>query len=282
MERNRKWVTLVLSMALLLGLSLLLYPTVSNYVNSLATSKAMVDYSQDVSLLNAEAYEKLLREAREYNASLLKRTNEYTLTPEQEGKYHNMLALRENQVNVIGHVEIPSIDVRLPIYHGTSEWVLQNGVGHLDWTSLPIGGESTHAVLSGHRGLPSAELFTKLDQVQAKDIFIIRVLNETMTYEVDWNISVEPGDVAKLTIKEGEDLCTLVTCTPYAKNTHRMLVRGHRIENAPEARTVTVTSEAMQIEPMIVAPLLALPLLFILLVLMLFEGSGKKRARKKE
>lgn len=170
----------------------------------------------------------------------------------------------------------------LPVYHGTEDAVLQIAVGHLEWSSLPVGGESTHCVLSGHRGLPSAKLFTNLDKLVAGDKFIMRVLDEVLTYEVDQILIVEPTDVSTLIIEAGKDLCTLVTCTPYGINSHRLLVRGHRIENQDEAKAIRVTSDAIQIEPLIVAPAVALPMLLVLLVILLVSGGKTKSAGGKK
>ena len=164
----------------------------------------------------------------------------------------------------------------LPIYHGTEESVLQIAVGHLEWSSLPVGGESTHCVLSGHRGLPSAKLFTNLDKLREGDTFLLRVLDEVLTYEVDQILIVEPQETAALQIEEGKDYCTLVTCTPYGVNTHRLLVRGHRVENMEQARTIRVTADAVQIEPLLVAPIVAIPMLLILLVLLLLPRRRRK------
>ena len=166
----------------------------------------------------------------------------------------------------------------LPVYHGTDEAILQIAIGHLEWTSLPVGGESSHCVVSGHRGLPSARLFTDLDQLKAGDTFIFRILDETLTYEVDQIKIVLPHETEDLLIQDGRDLCTLVTCTPYGVNSHRMLVRGHRVENAEIAKVIRVTADAMQIEPLIVAPLVAVPILLVLLIMVLF-GGGKKKHR---
>ena len=177
----------------------------------------------------------------------------------------------------MGYIEIPSIQVSLPIYHGTDEAVLQVAVGHLEWSSLPVGGESTHCVLSGHRGLPSAKLFTNLDRLAVGDVFLLRVLDEVLTYEVDQILIVEPSETDALRIVGGMDYCTLVTCTPYGVNTHRLLVRGHRIENAEEARTVRVTADAVQIEPLLVAPIAAIPLLAVLLIALLIPRRAKNR-----
>ena len=168
----------------------------------------------------------------------------------------------------------------LPIYHGTDEAVLQIAVGHLEWTSLPVGGKSSHCVVSGHRGLPSAKLFTDLDQMEAGDTFIFRILDEVLTYEVDQIRIVEPQDTDELLIVEGEDLATLITCTPYGINSHRMLVRGHRVENAAEVKTVRITADAIQIEPVIVAPLVAAPMLLVLLIILLLPKRKKPKGEK--
>lgn len=180
------------------------------------------------------------------------------------------------------YIVTATVNISLPIYHGTEDAVLQIAVGHLEWSSLPVGGESTHCVLSGHRGLPSAKLFTNLDKLVAGDKFIMRVLDEVLTYEVDQILIVEPTDVSTLMIEAGKDLCTLVTCTPYGINSHRLLVRGHRIENQDEAQAIRVTSDAIQIEPLIVAPAVALPMLLVLLVILLVSGGKTKSAGGKK
>ncbi len=174
-------------------------------------------------------------------------------------EYNSLLNVGGN--GIMGYIEIPEQKIILPIYHGTSEAVLQIAVGHLDWSSLPVGGTGTHCVMSGHRGLPSAKLFTHLDELVEGDTFVVRVLDEVFTYEVDQILIVEPEDVSALTIEPGNDLCTLVTCTPYGINSHRLLVRGHRIENEVASALVRVTSDAVQIEPVLVAPVLAMPIL---------------------
>lgn len=177
---------------------------------------------------------------------------------------------------VMGYIEIPTIQCTLPIYHGTDDSVLQVAVGHLEWSSLPVGGESSHCVLSGHRGLPSAKLFSNLDKLNTGDIFELRVLNEVLTYEIDQILIVEPDESDNLRIIEGQDYCTLVTCTPYGVNSHRLLVRGHRVENTEEAKNVYVTADAAQIEPLIVAPIVAIPILLVLLLLLLLPRPKKK------
>ena len=265
-------VNLLLAAAFLAGLSLLLYPTVSDYWNSLHASKAVAAYDQEVRQLDQGRYDALLDAAREYNRTLLDRSSGYYLTDDQKARYDSLLNVDGG--GIMGYIEIPTIKLSLPIYHGTEEDVLQIAVGHLDWSSLPVGGESTHCVLSGHRGLPSAKLFTNLDQLVEGDAFVIRTLAEVLTYEVDQILIVEPDDVSALSIEEGKDLCTLVTCTPYGVNPHRLLVRGHRVANQSEA--IRVTSDAIQIEPLLVAPVLAIPMLLALLLLLLIPGRKKR------
>ena len=272
-KKGNHLITILLVLIFLLGLSLLLYPAVSDYWNSQHQTRAIAVYSEEVSGLDEDQYQALWEAAAAYNASLLERDNAYLLTEEQKAAYEQLLNV--SGLGIMGYIEIPSIDCSLPIYHGTEESVLQIAIGHLEWTSLPVGGESTHCVLSGHRGLPSAKLFTNLDKLQEGDVFLLRVLDEVLTYEVDQILIVEPQETGALRIVEGEDLCTLVTCTPYGINTHRLLVRGHRIENAPEARLVRVTADAVQIEPLLVAPIVALPMLLMLLILLLLPKRPK-------
>lgn len=266
--------TIVLLFILLIGLSLLLYPTVSDYWNALHQTKAITTYAENVAALDNASYDAIWDAARAYNRNLLNRSNSFLLSQEQKAEYESLLDISGQ--GIMGYIEIPEIDVSLPIYHGTEDTVLQVAVGHLEWTSLPVGGESTHCVLSGHRGLPSAKLFTDLDQLAEGDTFILRILDETLTYEVDQIRTVEPYELDDLGIEEGKDYCTLVTCTPYGINTHRLLVRGRRVDNQPEARTVRVTADAMQIEPVLVAPLVAVPMLFVLLILLLVKTRRKK------
>ena len=266
--------TLMLILVFFLGLSLVLYPSVSDYWNSLHQSRAIATYAEEVSGLDTGRYEQLWAEAVDYNRTLRDRENAFLLSETQKAAYDGLLNVGGN--GVMGYIEIPTIGVSLPIYHGTDEGVLQIAVGHIEWTSLPVGGESSHCVISGHRGLPSAKLFTNLDKLVVGDTFLFRVLDETLTYEVDQILIVEPQEVSALTIREGEDLCTLVTCTPYGINTHRLLVRGHRVENAEAARTIRVTADAMQVEPLIVAPMVAAPMLAVLLIWGML-GGGKKR-----
>ena len=271
--------TILLILALFAGLSLLLYPTVSDW-NSLHASQAVADYAENVRNLEAEKYEQVLQDAKSYNQMLPYKQTTFALSEEEKEAYDALLDI--SGTGVMGYIEIPTVNISLLVYHGTEDAVLQIAVGHLEWSSLPVGGESTHCVLSGHRGLPSAKLFTNLDKLVAGDKFIMRVLDEVLTYEVDQILIVEPTDVSTLMIEAGKDLCTLVTCTPYGINSHRLLVRGHRIENQDEAQAIRVTSDAIQIEPLIVAPAVALPMLLVLLVILLVSGGKTKSAGGKK
>ena len=276
MKKKRNLTTTLLLLTFLVGLSLLLYPSISDYWNSFHQSRAIASYAEEVATLDENRYGQLWEAANAYNRSLPKRSNKYLLSDDQKAEYKAQLNVSGN--GVMGYIEIPSIDCSLPIYHGTEESVLQIAVGHLEWSSLPAGGENTHCVISGHRGLPSAKLFTDLDDLTEGDIFLLRVLDEVLTYEVDQILIVEPHETDTLQIKEGEDLCTLVTCTPYGINTHRLLVRGHRIENMETASAVRITADAAQLEPLIVAPVVAIPILLLLLAAVLLQPQ---RSRKK-
>jgi len=275
---KRKLSTILLIIASLAGLSLLLYPTVSDYWNSMHASKAVAEYNTDVNNLTQTQYEKIWNAATEYNRAIQNRNSGFYLTDEQEEQYESLLDI--GGTGIMGYIEIPHINVSLPIYHGTSDAVLQIAVGHMEWSSLPVGGSGSHCVLSGHRGLPSAKLFTNLDQLVEGDTFVIRVLDEVLTYEVDKILIVEPENTESLKIEEGKDLCTLVTCTPYGVNSHRLLVRGHRVENASEE--IRLTSDAIRIDPLLVSPVVALPILLVLLVLLLTSHPKKKSIGGKE
>jgi sortase A len=226
--------TIFLVVILLIGLSLLLYPTFSDWWNSFTQTQAIVSYSQEVVQMDNDQYREIWEKAWAFNRRLLERENIYALPEDMKDDYTSLLDISGS--GIMGYIEIPEVKVTLPIYHGIEENVLQVAVGHLDWTSLPVGGESSHCVLSGHRGLPSARLFTDLDKVIEGDLFLLRVLDEVLTYEVDQIRIVLPHEVEDLTITEGADYCTLVTCTPYGVNSHRLLVRGTRTD-LPEQAT---------------------------------------------
>lgn len=267
--------TIILILVFLVGLSLLLYPTVSDYWNSLHQSRAIAEYAEQVAELDNDRYAALWADACSYNETLTQKDDRYEMSDEEKEEYESLLNVSGN--GIIGYIEIPLIDCSLPIYHGTNESVLQVAVGHVEGSSLPVGGTGTHSVISGHRGLPRAKLFTNLDKLAEGDTFILRILDEALTYEVDQIRIVEPYEMNALEIDPDKDYCTLVTCTPYGINSHRLLVRGHRVENQEEAGAVRVTADAMQIEPVIVAPLVAAPMLLVLLIALLISTSRKKR-----
>lgn len=270
--------TVLLVLALVIGLCLLLYPTVSDYWNSFHQSRAIASYTESVAQIDNSRYQVFLDQARDYNARLaqLEKVN-WKPTDQELLEYAAILDV--SGTGVMCSIEIPKIKVNLPIYHGVEEGVLQIAVGHIPGTSLPVGGENTHCVLSGHRGLPSARLFTDLDKLVVGDTFLIHVLDEILTYEVDQILIVEPYDLSALEITPGEDLVTLVTCTPYGINTHRLLVRGHRIETAKQAKQIRVPADAVQIEPTLVAPVVAAPMLLILLLVLLLDPKKKPKSR---
>lgn len=270
--------TIILILVFFTGLSLLLYPTVSDYWNSFHQTRAIASYAEQVAELDDVSYEQLWEDAVNYNKTLIDKANRYVLSDEERKEYEKLLNVGGN--GIIGYVEVPKIKCSLPVYHGTDEAVLQIAVGHIEGSSLPVGGTGTHSVLSGHRGLPSAKLFTDLDQLVEGDIFMLRVLDETLTYEVDQIRIVLPNELDDLEIDEKKDLCTLVTCTPYGINSHRLLVRGHRIDNLSDADSVRVTADAMQIEPIMVAPVIAAPILLILLLWLLLHNCSNDNQKK--
>lgn len=278
-KKNNNWTTAFLVLLLLAGVSLLLYPSLSDYWNSMHQTRAIASYAETVSQLDTAQYDEMWKAAQDYNRSLAQRETAFALTDEQKAAYESLLDV--SGLGVMGYIEIPEIDCSLPIYHGTEESVLQVAVGHLEWSNLPVGGEGTHCVLSGHRGLPSAKLFTNLDKLAVGDTFLLRVLDEVLTYEVDQILIVEPEQVDALGIVPGEDYCTLVTCTPYGINTHRLLVRGHRVENTPEAARMHVTADATQFDPLLVAPALAIPVLLLLLMILLVPKRRRKSREDK-
>ncbi len=267
--------TIILVVIMLAGVGILSYPTVSDWWNSMHATQAIAGYTQAVEDLSDQDKEVLFEEAQAYNASLPLGVN-FELSDEEYARYESTLDI--TGTGIMGYIQIPAINVNLPIYHSVEESVLQIAVGHIPGSSLPIGGERTHAVLSGHRGLPSAKLFSDLDQIVEGDIFTVTVLDQTVTYLVDQIRIVLPEEVDDMAIEEGKDYCTLVTCTPYGINTHRMLVRGHRIENL--AGEVVVSAEAVRIPNYIVIPAVGIPLLFLLLMLMLIyhRRRGPKRS----
>lgn len=263
--------TIILVLILIVGLGIMLYPTVSDYWNSLHQTRAIANYDNVIADMSEEQYAQMLEEAARYNEELGKLEYPFTQYEQIQELYNSVLDATGS--GIIGYVTIGSINVELPIYHGTDPSILNVAAGHLEGTGLPIGGEGNHSVISAHRGLPSAKLFTNLDKMAVGDTFTITVLNQLMTYEVDQILIVEPTELEALQPVEGMDYVTLQTCTPYGINTHRLLVRGHRIENA--AGSIYIRAEATKVPVYIVMPVIIIPILFVLLVILLIRYRKK-------
>lgn len=275
-KRSSRLVTILLYVAFFVGLGLLGYPSLSDYWNSIYQSQAVTSYSQAVSNLKNDDYMKVLESARQYNEELVKKPLSLSPSIEEVETYQEMLMLQPG--TPMAYIDVPKVRIKLPVYHGTEETTLQNSVGHLTGTSLPVGGVSTHCVLSAHRGLPSARLFTDIDQLVKGDTFILHTLDETLTYEVDRITIVLPEEIEGIAIVPGEDYCTLQTCTPYGINTHRLLVRGHRVDNA-KSKNIRVPSDGSLLPNTFVAIFVALPILFFLLVFLLVKTRRVKVSR---
>ena len=274
---KKNGLTLILLLILLIGAGLIAYPSFANWWNSFHQSRAVASYAETVANMNTEEYERIISKAQAYNRKLSRSGILWTLDEDEEKEYKEQLDIGTS--GIMGYIDIPKIDVMLPIYHGIDESILQVAVGHIPGTSLPVGGGGSHCVVSGHRGLPSARLFTDIDKLVEGDTFTITVLNKTLTYEVDQIRTVLPTDLSDLQIEKGKDYVTLVTCTPYGINTHRLLVRGHRIENADG--DASVIADALQIEPIYIAPFIAVPIL-ILLIIGMFIMTGMRTRRRRE
>lgn len=276
---KRQVSTILLVAAFLLGVCLLLYPTVSDYWNSLHQTRAIGAYEDTLAAMTQRDYSDLFRQADDYNAAL--RALDYPLTEYETLAERSELTdydqlLDINGTGIMGYIDIQKIGVELPIYHGTDSSVLNIAAGHLEGTSLPVGGAGTHCVLSAHRGLPSARLFTDLDRLAVGDTFTITALNRLLTYEVDQILIVEPERVDALAIEDGEDYCTLLTCTPYGINTQRLLVRGRRIENVEQKPMVYVPADMVRIDPFVVMPAVAVPMLLVLLVALMIRYRNRR------
>lgn len=271
--------TIILVAIFFVGLSVLLYPTISDFWNEKRQSQAIVNYDDLIVDLTPEDYSKLFAKADAYNGKIRNMSFPFLNHKNIADEYYSTLDV--NGDGMMGYITIEKIKVQLPIYHGTSDKVLNSAVGHVEGSSLPVGGKSTHAVLSAHRGLPSAKLFTNLDKVEIGDVFTIRILDRTITYQVDQILIVLPHETDALNLVQNEDYCTLVTCTPYGINTHRMLVRGTRIENLEPDRVINVITEAYQIDPLIVTPAVAAPMLGALLVILLIKSGKSNKSKKK-
>lgn len=270
---------IVFGIIFLIGIAIFLYPSVSNYINSRHQSRAISNYDEAISNMTQEDYSKFWEAAYKYNEALTRRAMNFTLTDEELEEYNSIL--NPTGTGIIGYIEIENIGVNLPIYHGTEESVLQVGIGHLEGTSFPTGTSSTHAVLSGHRGLPSSKLFTDLDQMIVGDTFLLHIMDQTFAYQVD-NISIVlPEEVTGLAIVDGEEYVTLVTCTPYGVNTHRLLVRAKRVDYNEETKLI-VPADATRYGTLMIAPFIGAPMLliaFIVFMVMTRKPKAKKTAK---
>ncbi|MEE1076244.1 MAG: class C sortase [Acutalibacteraceae bacterium] len=270
--KKGSFLTIILIFLFIVGLSLMLYPTVSNYWNVLHQTKAIANYDSVIEDLSTEDCSKIFEDAIKYNEALRKIRFPLMYYDEVSG-YDDLLNVAEN--GIMGYIRIDKINVELPIYHGIDETVLQVAVGHIKGSSLPTGGKSTHCALSAHRGLPSARLFTDLDKLETGDVFTLTILDRTLTYQVDQISVVDPENIEPLYVVDGEDYCTLVTCTPYGVNSHRMLVRGTRIENEKQLLNIRVNADAALVDPLVVAPFLATPVLLTLFISVMLPKRRK-------
>ena len=289
-KKSHRLSNFILVLILLVGMGIVAYPSFSEYWNNLHQSRAIMGYAQRVAELTNEEYEAIWSAALEYNRQLLDLPNRWLIEKDEELSAEYAEQLNADGTGNMGFISIPKINVELPIYHGTSDEILQTSIGHITGTSLPAGSThsdeenyekpdyASHSVLSGHRGLPSARLFSDLDAMEVGDIFYLTILDQTLTYEVDKITVIEPEDLTEMEILPGRDLCTLMTCTPYGINTHRLLVRGTRIENEKKRLDVRLTADGIKIDPLYVAPFIAVPVLVLMVfwVLIMTSGSRKK------
>ena len=260
----------------IVGICVFLYPSVSNYINSLHQSRTISNYEQALAQIDEEDYEKYWQEAISYNEELADHALSFTLTDDEKSRYARVMDPTGS--GVMGTIEIENIGVNLPIYHGTEETVLQVGIGHLEGTSFPTGTPGTHCILSGHRGLPSAKLFTDLDQMIVGDTFLLHIMDKTFAYQVDQINIVLPEETQDLAIVDGKEYVTLVTCTPYGVNTHRLLVRAKRVDYNEETKLI-VPADATRYNNLLVAPFIGGPILLILFIVFLFMTRKPKKEK---
>ncbi len=277
LKLSARLIDVLIVLMFFIGLSVLLYPTISNYINEKNASKAIALYSMTMDSATDEMIAEMFAQASQYNRNLAEESGAF-YRPDLLSGYDRLLDV--TGTGIMGYIDIGKIGVQLPLYHGVDATVLQVGVGHLEGTSLPVGGKSTHAVLSGHRGLPSAKLFTDLDKMEIGDTFAINVLRQTLVYQVDQIKVVLPSESEDLRIVPGKDYCTLLTCTPYGINTHRLLVRGVRVHQEESGPGLYIANEAFRIEPIVVAPVLAAPMLIAALILLLIYRHRKRTFSK--
>lgn len=278
-KKQSKILSIILIIIFLVGLSVMLYPTVSNYINTKHQSYAIAKYDEQINNMDDTRYNEIMEQAHDYNERLKQLSSPLTSKDGLPSDYNSVLDI--TGTGIMGYVTIPQIQIQLPIYHGTSEAVLNIAVGHLEGSALPVGGEGNHAVLSAHRGLPSAKLFSDLDKLVVGDLFTVTILNEVLTYEIDRILIVKPYEMENLARENGQDYITLLTCTPYGVNTHRLLVRGKRIETEAPEMQVRVSADAVQIERIVVASIVVIPMLVLTFILMMIIASIRNRRKKK-
>lgn len=283
MKKKKKRIGVLPFLIFAVGIGILLYPTASNYYNVVHQSNAIVEYAENLAAMDNEAAQRLWAEAVAHNRDLYRAQRGEELPEGALKNYDEILRISDN--GMMGYIDIPKIKVHLPVYHGTSENVLQKGIGHLEWSSFPVGGENTHTVLTGHTGLPSARLFTDLEKMEIGDIFTLQIIGETMTYEVEEIQVVLPYEIESVAIIEGRDLCTLVTCTPYGVNSHRLIVRAHRIENiadtSPLLTNMIGAAQENALTPLLRMILIAIGCEILLIVVMLWRSKKKKKKKEK-
>ncbi len=266
--------TILIALIALTGVALMLYPAVSDYLNSLDQKETIDTYKKTAEEIPREDYENLLNEAREYNAELAETGMPSALSDSQMERYLKVLDV--TGTGIMGYIDIPKVGISLPIYHTAEDQILQSGVGHIEWSSLPVGGENTHTLLSGHRGLPSARLFTDIDDLQIGDTFTITILNEKLAYKVDDINTVLPEELSSLKIEDGKDYCTLVTCTPYGINTHRLLVRGVRVPLSEVEILKNDESKAARVNPLIITAVAVIPIVVLAVILVVVKKRKQK------
>jgi sortase A len=270
--------TIILVIILLVGLSVMLYPTVSDWWNSRVQTQAIASYDIAVEQIDDNHYDEIMSQAHAYNEAIAQ-VEAPLSNPDVVSGYEDILNI--SGTGIMGYITIPTINVQLPIYHGTSDEILNVAAGHLEGSSLPVGGTTTHSVISAHRGLPSARLFSDLDRLVVGDTFTITILDEILTYEVEEINIVLPHETSRLAISEGKDYVTLMTCTPYGINSHRLLVRAHRIETV-YPHNIKVVSDAVKVDPMLVVPGICIPLLAILITIWIVGGKRRRKRSAKD
>ncbi len=269
---KKRRTTVILLISFFVGLCVLLYPSLSSYWNSKTQSEAIVNYEAMLAQFKPEDYTAMFEAANAYNQQLAALEDPMQDFSTLQG-YNTTMDI--SGTGMMGYISVPKINQELPVYHGTSDGVLSVAVGHLEGSSLPVGGESTHSVLSAHRGLPTATLFTHLDRMEIGDTFTLTILDRTLVYEVDQIRIVNPDDTSFLQIVEDKDYCTLLTCTPYGINTQRLLVRGHQVD-ASQTRNIFIANEGYRVDPLIVMPMVALPIIAVLLIYVMFAPVKKE------